>query len=232
VLAVPAALSFIVTIDGPAGTGKSTVAHLLAKRLGLEFLDTGAMYRMVALYAIRQGWAAPDTINAMAINASLDQVNLAFARDAQGQNRAILNGEDVEEAIRTMEVSRVVSSVSSLVPVRRRLVAQQQAMGHSQSLVMDGRDIGTVVFPDAELKLFVTADADVRANRRFAEMESANPGAVSLEEVKANLLQRDQEDRERLDSPLLQAQDAVVLDNSSVSPDELFEQAMRLVPRR
>jgi cytidylate kinase len=221
-----------IAVDGYASTGKSTLAKRLASSLGFLYIDTGAMYRMVALYAIRQGWAAPDTINAMAINASLDQVNLAFARDAQGQNRAILNGEDVEEAIRTMEVSRVVSSVSSLVPVRRRLVAQQQAMGHSQSLVMDGRDIGTVVFPDAELKLFVTADADVRATRRFAEMESANPGAVSLAEVKANLLQRDQEDRERLDSPLLQAQDAVVLDNSSVSPDELFEQAMRLVPRR
>jgi cytidylate kinase len=221
-----------IAVDGYASTGKSTLAKRLASSLGFLYIDTGAMYRMVALYAIRQGWAAPDTINAMAINASLDQVNLAFARDAQGQNRAILNGEDVEEAIRTMEVSRVVSSVSSLVPVRRRLVAQQQAMGQSQSLVMDGRDIGTVVFPDAELKLFVTADADVRANRRFAEMESANPGAVSLAEVKANLLQRDQEDRERLDSPLLQAQDAVVLDNSSVSPDELFEQAMRLVPRR
>ena len=221
-----------IAVDGYASTGKSTLAKRLASSLGFLYIDTGAMYRMVALYAIRQGWAAPDTINAMAINASLDKVNLAFARDARGQNRAILNGEDVEEAIRTMEVSRVVSSVSSLVPVRRRLVAQQQAMGHSQSLVMDGRDIGTVVFPDAELKLFVTADADVRATRRFAEMESANPGAVSLAEVKANLLQRDQEDRERLDSPLLQAQDAVVLDNSSVSPDELFEQAMRLVPRR
>ena len=221
-----------IAVDGYASTGKSTLAKRLASSLGFLYIDTGAMYRMVALYAIRQGWAAPDAINASAINASLDKVNLAFARDAQGQNRAILNGEDVEEAIRTMEVSRVVSSVSSLVPVRRRLVAQQQAMGHSQSLVMDGRDIGTVVFPDAELKLFVTADADVRATRRFAEMESANPGAVSLAEVKANLLQRDQEDRERLDSPLLQAQDAVVLDNSSVSPDELFEQAMRLVPRR
>jgi len=221
-----------IAVDGYASTGKSTLAKRLASSLGFLYIDTGAMYRMVALYAIRQGWAAPDTINARAINASLDKVNLAFARDAQGQNRAILNGEDVEEAIRTMEVSRVVSSVSSLVPVRRRLVAQQQAMGHSQSLVMDGRDIGTVVFPDAELKLFVTADADVRAKRRFAEMESANPGAVSLAEVKANLLQRDQEDRERLDSPLLQSQDAVVLDNSSVSPDELFEQAMRLVPRR
>jgi len=221
-----------IAVDGYASTGKSTLAKRLASSLGFLYIDTGAMYRMVALYAIRQGWAAPDAINARAINASLDKVNLAFARDAQGQNRAILNGEDVEEAIRTMEVSRVVSSVSSLVPVRRRLVAQQQAMGHSQSLVMDGRDIGTVVFPDAELKLFVTADADVRATRRFAEMESANPGAVSLAEVKANLLQRDQEDRERLDSPLLQAQDAVVLDNSSVSPDELFEQAMRLVPRR
>jgi cytidylate kinase len=221
-----------IAVDGYASTGKSTLAKRLASSLGFLYIDTGAMYRMVALYAIRQGWAAPDAINAMAINASLDKVNLAFARDARGQNRAILNGEDVEEAIRTMEVSRVVSSVSSLVPVRRRLVAQQQAMGHSQSLVMDGRDIGTVVFPDAELKLFVTADADVRANRRFAEMESANPGAVSLAEVKANLLQRDQEDRERLDSPLLQAQDAVVLDNSSISPDELFEQAMRLVPRR
>ena len=221
-----------IAVDGYASTGKSTLAKRLASSLGFLYIDTGAMYRMVALYAIRQGWAAPDAINASAINASLDKVNLAFARDARGQNRAILNGEDVEEAIRTMEVSRVVSSVSSLVPVRRRLVAQQQAMGQSQSLVMDGRDIGTVVFPDAELKLFVTADADVRANRRFAEMESANPGAVSLAEVKANLLQRDQEDRERLDSPLLQAQDAVVLDNSSVSPDELFEQAMRLVPRR
>lgn len=220
-----------IAVDGYASTGKSTLAKRLASSLGFLYIDTGAMYRMVALYAIRQGWAAPDAINASAINASLDRVNLAFARDARGQNRAILNGEDVEEAIRTMEVSRVVSSVSSLVPVRRRLVAQQQAMGQSQSLVMDGRDIGTVVFPDAELKLFVTADADVRATRRFAEMESANPGAVSLAEVKANLLQRDQEDRERLDSPLLQAQDAVVLDNSSVSPDELFEQAMRLVPR-
>lgn len=220
-----------IAVDGYASTGKSTLAKRLASSLGFLYIDTGAMYRMVALYAIRQGWAAPDAINATAINASLDKVNLAFARDARGQNRAILNGEDVDEAIRTMEVSRVVSSVSSLVPVRRRLVAQQQAMGQSQSLVMDGRDIGTVVFPDAELKLFVTADADVRATRRFAEMESANPGAVSLAEVKANLLQRDQEDRERLDSPLLQAQDAVVLDNSSVSPDELFEQAMRLVPR-
>lgn len=220
-----------IAVDGYASTGKSTLAKRLASSLGFLYIDTGAMYRMVALYAIRQGWAAPDAINARAINASLDQVHLAFARDAGGQNRAILNGEDVEEAIRTMEVSRVVSSVSSLVPVRRRLVAQQQAMGQSQSLVMDGRDIGTVVFPDAELKLFITADADVRAKRRFAEMELANPGAVSLAEVKANLLQRDQEDRERLDSPLLQAQDAVVLDNSLVSPDELFDRALRLVPR-
>lgn len=220
-----------IAVDGYASTGKSTLAKRLASSLGFLYIDTGAMYRMVALYAIRQGWAAPDAINARAINASLDQVHLAFARDARGQNRAILNGEDVEEAIRTMEVSRVVSSVSSLVPVRRRLVAQQQAMGQSQSLVMDGRDIGTVVFPDAELKLFITADADVRATRRFAEMELANPGAVSLAEVKANLLQRDQEDRERLDSPLLQAQDAVVLDNSLVSPDELFDRALRLVPR-
>lgn len=220
-----------IAVDGYASTGKSTLAKRLASSLGFLYIDTGAMYRMVALYAIRQGWAAPDAINARAINASLDQVHLAFARDARGQNRAILNGEDVEEAIRTMEVSRVVSSVSSLVPVRRRLVAQQQAMGQSQSLVMDGRDIGTVVFPDAELKLFITADADVRATRRYAEMELANPGAVSLAEVKANLLQRDQEDRERLDSPLLQAQDAAVLDNSLVSPDELFDRALRLVPR-
>lgn len=144
-----------IAVDGYASTGKSTLAKRLASSLGFLYIDTGAMYRMVALYAIRQGWAAPDAINATAINASLDKVNLAFARDARGQNRAILNGEDVEEAIRTMEVSRVVSSVSSLVPVRRRLAAQQQAMGQSQSLVMDGRDIGTVVFPDAELKLLL-----------------------------------------------------------------------------
>jgi cytidylate kinase len=220
-----------IAVDGYASTGKSTLAKRLAAALGFLYIDTGAMYRMVALHAIRNGWASPDGINAVAINASLDQLHLGFARDTHGRNRAILNGEDVEEAIRSMDVSRVVSAVSSLVPVRRRLVAQQQAMGRSHSVVMDGRDIGTVVFPDAELKLFVTADADVRAQRRFAEMDAANPGAVTLAEVKANLLQRDKEDRERLDSPLLLADDAVVLDNSSVSPDELFDQALKLVPR-
>ncbi len=220
-----------IAVDGYASTGKSTLAKRLAAALGFLYIDTGAMYRMVALHAIRNGWASPDGINAVAINASLDQLHLGFVRDTQGRNRAILNGEDVEEAIRSMDVSRVVSAVSSLVPVRRRLVAQQQAMGRSHSVVMDGRDIGTVVFPDAELKLFVTADADVRAQRRFAEMDAANPGAVTLAEVKANLLQRDKEDRERLDSPLLLADDAVVLDNSSVSPDELFDQALKLVPR-
>ncbi|MBM3433132.1 MAG: (d)CMP kinase [Bacteroidetes bacterium] len=218
-----------IAVDGYASTGKSTLAKRLAAALGFLYIDTGAMYRMVALHAIRHGWASPTGINAVAINASLEQLHLGFARDTQGRNRAILNGEDVEDAIRSMEVSRVVSAVSSLVPVRRRLVAQQQAMGRSHSVVMDGRDIGTVVFPDAELKLFVTADADVRAQRRFAEMDAAQPGAVSLAEVKANLLQRDKEDRERLDSPLLLADDAVVLDNSQVSPDELFDAAMKLV---
>jgi CMP/dCMP kinase len=215
-----------IAVDGYASTGKSTLAKRLASALGYLYIDTGAMYRMVALFAIRNSWASPDGINAVAINASLDQIHLGFARDAQGRNRAILNGEDVEEAIRSMDVSRVVSAVSSLVPVRRRLVAQQQAMGRSHSVVMDGRDIGTVVFPDAELKLFVTADADVRA-----EMDAANPGSVSFEEVKSNLLQRDKEDRERLDSPLLLADDAIVLDNSKVSPDELFDQAMQLVSK-
>jgi cytidylate kinase len=218
-----------IAVDGYASTGKSTLAKRLAAALGFLYIDTGAMYRMVALFAIRNSWAAPDGINAVAINAALDQIHLGFARDAQGRNRAVLNGEDVEEAIRSMDVSRVVSAVSSLVPVRRRLVAQQQAMGRSHSVVMDGRDIGTVVFPDAELKLFVTADADVRAQRRFAEMDAANPGSVTFDEVKANLLQRDKEDRERLDSPLLLADDAIVLDNSKVSPDELFSQAMELV---
>ncbi|KRO72147.1 MAG: cytidylate kinase, partial [Cryomorphaceae bacterium BACL18 MAG-120924-bin36] len=152
-----------IAVDGYASTGKSTLAKRLATALGYLYIDTGAMYRMVALFAIRNSWASTDGINAVAINASLDQIHLGFARDAQGRNRAILNGEDVEDAIRSMDVSRVVSAVSSLVPVRRRLVAQQQAMGRSHSVVMDGRDIGTVVFPDAELKLFVTADAAVRA---------------------------------------------------------------------
>jgi cytidylate kinase len=127
------------------------------------------------------------------------------------------------------EVTAQVSTVAAHACVRAALTRQQQAMGRSHSVVMDGRDIGTVVFPDAELKLFVTADADVRAQRRFAEMDAANPGSVTFDEVKANLLQRDKEDRERLDSPLLLADDAIVLDNSKVSPDELFSQAMELV---
>jgi cytidylate kinase len=220
-----------IAVDGYASTGKSTLAKRLASSLGFLYIDTGAMYRMVALYAIRQGWAVPDTINAMAINASLDQVNLAFARDAQGQNRAILNGEDVDEAIRTMEVSRVVSSVSSLVPVRRRLVAQQQAMGHSQSLVMDGRDIGTVVFPDAELKVFLTASAEERAARRYRQL-IATGDAVSLPRLVSDIEARDRRDTERVVAPLRPAADAVELDTTGMGITEVFDHLMRFARER
>lgn len=216
----------IIAIDGFSSTGKSTVAKRLAQALQFIYVDTGAMYRMVALVAIREGWVQDGYLDEAALVNHLPNISLDFQRGPQGENLDVLNGEVVEADIRTMEVNRIVSRVSSIPAVRRQLVAQQQRMGQGQSLVMDGRDIGTVVFPQAELKIFMTADSDIRAARRLAELRTKGDASVTLKEVRSNLLQRDAQDQGRLDSPLLQAEDARILDNSHITPDEVFHRAL------
>lgn len=217
-----------IAIDGFSSTGKSSLAKRIAHVLGFVYVDTGAMYRAVALHALRKGWIGPNgEWNETAIVEALPSLKINFSAGLEGTNRILLNGEAVEDEIRSMAVSQAVSKVSAIVPVRRAMVAQQQAMAHSdRGLVMDGRDIGTVVFPQAELKLFMTARPEVRANRRFAELRSKGIGDVSWQEVFDNLAQRDAEDSARLDSPLLCAPDARILDNSDMDFDQTFALAL------
>ena len=215
-----------IAIDGHSSTGKSTLAKQLAKALGYVYVDSGAMYRAVALNALRNGWVSKEAgAQASKINAHLEGLVIEFELDQNGVNTTLLNGEVVEEAIRTMEVSNVVSHVAKLVPVRRHLVALQQAMGENGGVVMDGRDIGTVVFPNAELKIFMTASDEVRANRRKAELD-AKGQVHSLQDVLENLKSRDKADMERADSPLIAAEDAVTLDNSSITREEQFQRVL------
>lgn len=218
----------IIAIDGHSSTGKSTVARELAKALGYVYVDTGAMYRAVTLFAIRQGLAAGGNVNAEALVNTLGQVRLEF-RLNPGSGRAdmYLNGENVEEAIRSMEVSELVSPVAAIPQVRKLLVAQQQSMGKQKGVVMDGRDIGTVVFPEAELKLFMTASPEIRAQRRYDEL-TAKGAQVDREEVYRNVVQRDALDSSREDSPLIQAPDAVVIDNSDLDRDAQFQKVLAL----
>src|SRR5210317_2312372 len=212
-----------IAIDGHSSTGKSILAKELAKALGYIYVDSGAMYRAVALYAMRNHWVSASTgCREAEINNSLDEVRISFELDSNGVNATHLNGERVEEEIRTMEVSNVVSHVAKLVPVRRHLVALQQAMGRNGGVVMDGRDIGTVVFPNAELKIFMTASDQVRAARRKAELD-AKGQHWSFEEVLENLKSRDKADMERSDSPLIAAEDARTLDNSTMNREDQFE---------
>ena len=215
-----------IAIDGHSSTGKSTLAKQLAKALGYVYVDSGAMYRAVALNALRNGWVSKEAgAQASKINVHLEGLVIDFELDQNGVNTTLLNGEVVEEAIRTMEVSNVVSHVAKLVPVRRHLVALQQAMGENGGVVMDGRDIGTVVFPNAELKIFMTASDEVRANRRKAELD-AKGQVHSLQDVLENLKSRDKADMERADSPLIAAEDAVTLDNSSITREEQFQRVL------
>ncbi len=212
-----------IAIDGHSSTGKSTLAKALAKSMGYVYVDSGAMYRAVALYALRKGWVSKESgCDAAAIESTLDQVQITFELDADGVNATFLNGQRVEEEIREMAVSHVVSHVAKLSEVRRHLVALQQAMGRNGGVVMDGRDIGTVVFPNAELKIFMTASDDVRAARRKAELDQKEQG-VSFQEVLENLKARDKADMERSDSPLIAAEDARTLDNSTMNREDQFE---------
>lgn len=217
----------VIAIDGYSSCGKSTLAKSLARKLGYAFIDSGAMYRAVTLYALRHQMIENGKPDEETIINSLEHINITFQYDqSTDKNTTFLNGENVEEEIRKLEVSENVSPVSAIGEVRREMVRQQQRMGQQKGIVMDGRDIGTVVFPEAELKIFMIASPEIRAQRRFLEL-SLKGESVSLEEIKKNLASRDYIDQNRAESPLRQAIDALVLDNSHLTPDEQLEWAYR-----
>ena len=210
----------IVAIDGYSSCGKSTIAKALAKHAGYTYVDTGAMYRAVALYAQRTGIANPES-GYKDLLSQLENIHIGFIQTPDGQH-VTLNGEDVESHIRTLEIGNLASQISTIKEVRAFLVAQQQAMGVAKGIVMDGRDIGTVVFPHAELKLFLTASPEVRAERRFKELQAKGEKPV-WEDVLADVNDRDYRDTHRAESPLRQAADAVVVDNSHMTREEQME---------
>jgi cytidylate kinase len=220
----------IIAIDGFSSCGKSTLAKQLAKQLGYRFIDTGAMYRAVALYLLRN---QIDIHHPELVAQALPYIQINFTYDAETQTQqTLLNGENVEQEIRiNPRVASVVSDVSAISEVRRFLVKQQQEMGKEKGIVMDGRDIGTVVFPEAELKIFVTAQPEIRAQRRLDELKSKGQNTTA-EEVLANLEKRDRIDSTRADSPLKKAADAIELDNSHLSREQQFEVVMTWVNQR
>ncbi|QNK62005.1 (d)CMP kinase [Pedobacter sp. PAMC26386] len=215
----------VVAIDGYSSCGKSTLAKALAKTLGFIYIDSGAMYRAVTLYFIRNHTNVNEEA---AVKDALQHIELNFhSRDYE--SHITLNGEEVSEEIRQMPVSEAVSEVSALKLVRTEMVKQQQRMGKSKNIVMDGRDIGTKVFEDAQVKLFMTADPKVRAERRFKEMQSKGDTTTTLEEVFENLAHRDYADTTRKESPLMRADDAIILDNTDITPKEQLEFALNKV---
>lgn len=221
-----------IAIDGFSSCGKSTIAKTLAAEFSYVFVDTGAMYRAVTLFAIRKGFFEGSELNSHALIQALGEVTLEFEfNSTEGKSDMLLNGENVENEIRTMEVSSRVSPVATIKEVRKKLVAQQQKMGEKGGVVMDGRDIGTVVFPTAALKLFITASPAVRAQRRYQELLGKDK-EVTLEEVAENLKERDHIDTNRAEDPLRQAEDAVLIDNSNLSKEEQMAMIRALVKMR
>lgn len=216
-----------IAIDGFSSTGKSTLARQLAKALNYIYIDTGAMYRAVALYALQNGLLAQDGVKAEELLKRLPEVEVDFAFDpATQRNLTRLNGKVVEGAIRSMEISNLVTRVSSLPQVRDEMVKRQQALAQKGGVVMDGRDIGSVVMPHAELKIFMTAEPEIRAQRRFDEMKAKGQES-SMEDVLNNLEQRDHADTHRHKGPLIRTDDAYELDNSYLTEEEQFEMALR-----
>jgi cytidylate kinase len=216
----------IIAIDGYSGCGKSTLARQLARRLHYTHIDTGAMYRAITLYFIRHD---VNIENTEAVSAALKRISLHFGpNDSEGHADMFLNGENVEKQIREKEVAGRVSEVAALAEVREFAVDCQRELGKAKGVVMDGRDIGTTVFPDAELKLFMTADVRVRVERRYREILEKKE-KMSLEEVRENLALRDYVDTHRSVSPLMQAADAIVIDNTDMSEEEQLHDALRLV---
>jgi len=218
----------IIAIDGYSSCGKSTLAKGLAKKLKYRYIDTGAMYRAVALYCMKKGILSDNNYDTEAIIKSLPNIHITFDFDPE-LNKTItrLNGENVEDEIRDVPVSQLVTKVSQLPEVRKVLVKQQQDMGSEKAIVMDGRDIGTRVFPNAELKLFITADIDVRTQRRVKQLRD-NGVEVNVKEISENLKQRDFDDVNKGESPLKQAEDAVLLDNTKIGVQEQFDRAYAL----
>jgi CMP/dCMP kinase len=210
----------IIAIDGYSSCGKSSFAKVIAKRLNYTYIDTGAMYRAVTLVALKHKAINKDAIDQILLKVLLKNLNITFKRDVNtGSNDTYINNEKVEDQIRSMEVSNYVSVVSQIKFVREKMVEMQRDMSKSKGVVIDGRDIGTVVFPDADIKIFMTADTEVRAKRRYDEL-IAKGEEVSFEEIKNNLIRRDEQDTTRKESPLVKADDAIVLDNSHMTPDD------------
>ncbi|MEO7977236.1 (d)CMP kinase [Flavobacterium sp.] len=218
-----------IAIDGFSSTGKSTLAKQLAKELSYVYVDTGAMYRAVSLFAMQNQYIGPNFFDKKALIDALPKIQLEFKfNNNLGFAEMYLNGENVEREIRTIEVSNFVSRVAEVSEVRTKLVEQQQEMGTNKAIVMDGRDIGTVVFPAAELKIFMTASAETRAQRRFDELKQKGDN-VSYEEVLKNVVERDYIDTHRQDSPLIIADDAIEIDNSYLNREEQFTAVLELV---
>lgn len=220
-----------IAIDGFSSTGKSTVAKQLADYLDYLFVDTGAMYRAVTLFALRKGFLTEDQVDAPSLIASLPEISLKFVKNSEGKRDIFLNNENVEKDIRTLEVSEYVSPVAAISEVRKKLVEQQREMGEGQGIVMDGRDIGTVVFPNADLKIFMTASPEIRAQRRYDELLKRGD-SISYEEVLENVTERDHIDSTRKDSPLRQAEDAIVIDNSETNLEDQFHMLLQLAKDR
>ena len=218
-----------IAIDGFSSTGKSTLAKQLAKYLGYVFVDTGAMYRAIALFALKNKFISNDSFNKELLINSLDSINLSFQFNPKlGFSEMYLNDKNVETEIRTLEVSGFVSKIAEISEVRTKLVEQQQQIGKNKAIVMDGRDIGTVVFPDAELKIFMNASLEVKAQRRFDEL-TLKGDKVTFDEILENVKERDYIDTHREDSPLVKAIDAIEIDNSKLTREQQFEKVLELV---
>jgi len=217
--------NIVVAIDGYSSCGKSTLAKALAKKLGFIYIDSGAMYRAITLYFLRNN---VDLENRDAIAKALQNIELNF-HSKDYESHITLNGEEVSDEIRLMPVSEAVSPVSAIKEVRKEMVKQQQRMGKSKNIVMDGRDIGTAVFPDAQVKFFMTADPKIRAERRFKEMVAKGDNTITLEEVFENLAHRDYADTTREESPLTRAEDAIILDNTDITEEEQLAFALEKV---
>ena len=221
-----------IAIDGHSSTGKSTLAKQLAKYLGYVYVDTGAMYRAVTYFAMKNDIISPTFFDIEKLKTELSNINLKFVFNSTlGFGEIYLNDENVENEIRKIEVSNLVSKIAEVSEVRAKLVEQQKEFGKDKAVVMDGRDIGTVVFKDAELKLFMTASAEIRAQRRFDEL-TAKGDQVSFEEVLKNVVERDEIDSNRKDSPLVKASDAIEIDNSHLNREEQFEKVIQLVKEK
>jgi cytidylate kinase len=219
----------IIAIDGHSSTGKSSTAKELAKALNFVYVDTGAMYRAVTYFAFKNGMISLNHLDKNALINALKEVKLNFVFDEKkGFSVIYLNGINIENEIRTLEISQLVSQVAEISEVRKKLVEQQQEMGKNTNLIMDGRDIGTVVFPDADLKIFMTANAKIRAERRLEELKQSGEN-VNYEEVLKNIEERDYIDSNREDSPLIKASDAIEIDNSYLSKEEQFNQILELI---